>query len=122
MALSKSITNNKGITTTYHRVYSVTNGEEVIVRIYSYIDKSYRDRELLQKVIDRYTNSAIDENGEYVDLTDEQKEELDYAFENVIHNAQVEERLEVVDADDLSFEGIYNSLKSLDVFSNAEDV
>lgn len=45
MALTLSITTNKGLTTQYHRILSVTITDKIVVLVKSYCDETYRDIE-----------------------------------------------------------------------------
>ena len=122
MALLKEITNNKGITTNYHKIVEIKNIEQITIVVRSYVSEEFREREIkANQKIDEY-NYLIDHQSEATEdellkATLNQKEYADDL------NLGISEDVYVVGAlENFSFEDAYNYLKTLDVFSGAEDV
>lgn len=122
MALLKEITNNKGITTNYHKIVEIKNIEQITIVVRSYVSEEFREREIeANKKIDEY-NYLIDHQSEATEeeLLKATLNQKEYANDL---NLGISEDVYVVGAlENFSFEDAYNYLKTLDVFSGAEDV
>lgn len=122
MALLKEITNNKGITTNYHKIVEIRNIEQITIVVRSYVSEEFREREIeANQKINRYNylieNQSEETEEELLELSLKQPQ---YAQDL---NLGISEEIYVVGAlEDFSFENAYDYLKTLDVFSGAKDV
>ena len=122
MALLKEITNNKGITTNYHKIVEIRNIEQITIVVRSYVSEEFREREIeANQKINRYNylieNQSEETEDELLELSLKQPQ---YAQDL---NLGISEEIYVVGAlEDYAFEEAYDYLKTLDVFSGAEDV
>ena len=97
MALKKDIILENGITLNYHRVVSVSNitNQQSIIEVASYINETQR-----QKEIDWYNSVAKTDINVYID--------------SKYYSKEYDENLNVVNA--------YEYLKTLEEFTDAEDI
>ena len=144
MALLKSVTNELGIVANYHRIkYLDNNNPELSVRVYSYVSEEYRDteksyvskRELVDKKSKELTDIAntdiseytIQEQDEHMHKIDELNTEISNLYKELTatdkpyHVFETDITMRTDDVGDISFENIYNYLKSVGTFSGAED-
>lgn len=130
MALKITITDDKGITTKYHKIASVTITDRIAVTLKSYADESYRKKEKQAK------DNAAEKERISMQIVEEQvKEEPDQALiasltaEAEALNTEVADcsvgsmvyKLPFSSEDEISFKAIYEALKKEASFSDAED-
>lgn len=144
MALLKSVTNELGIVANYHRIkYLDNNNPELSVRVYSYVSEEYRDteksyvskRELVEKKSKELTDIAntdiseytIKEQDEHMHKIDELNAEISNLYKELAaidkpyHVFETDITMSIDDVGDISFENIYNYLKSGGTFSDAKN-
>lgn len=137
MALKLEITNKKGVTTMYHRIYSVLVDKSITVNVRSYTNESYRfiekerDKNVdllisLDKKIREYINKP-----EYTQQMIELSKQHNELTANGITMNPVQESYSLIEntynfvldkEDVISFENLYKQLKTLDEFKNALDI
>lgn len=122
MALLKEVTNNKGITTNYHKIVEIRNIEQIIIVVRSYVSEEFREREIeANQKINRYNylveNQSEETEDELLELSLKQPQ---YA-QNL--NLGISEEIYVVGAlEDFSFENAYDYLKTLPKFEGSTNV
>ena len=108
MALLKEIKQKNGIKMNYHRIISINNITNIstIIEVGSYIDEEERKLQIQIKEL---------LNKDFTKLTDDEKEIL-------THRVIVESKDYLIEYDaEMTVEKAYEYLKTLDVFSNAQD-
>jgi len=113
MALIKEIELENGITLTYHRIYNLNKIINMYNRIevHSYINNIQREKEKTYQELQR--KSIFDREN----LTQEDRELLNTGI-NVLVEADF---IELPYDADMTINDVYNYLKTLDKYSNAED-
>lgn len=136
MALNKQVITDNGIEINYHRIMQVgKKGLNMIeVVLHSYKDSSYRDKEKLneQNIIRR---DEIDNRSQEIwDMGEDISEEL---YDELSRLSEERDSLTIVDnpffiydtsvsyiqedSDDISFSQVYEKLKTIEPFMDAED-
>ncbi len=139
MALSKKITDNRGIVANYHKIYSViNNGGDLTVEVHSYASEDYRNKENnAKKLFERQFEigeklselSAIPvekrtkEDTETIEKLFAESERLNInANDTDCAICKATYTLRLAEGEEVSFKQIYNKLKALDAFKGAKDI
>ena len=121
MALLKDITDNRGITTNYHKIIDIQNMGNIAITVRSYVSKEIRDKEI-------EATNKINRFDYLVENRSEDTEEFEeLALNQSVYagnmNLGISDKTYTTDSiDDFSFQAAYNYLKTLSDFENAEDV
>ena len=134
MALEKKLTDNKGITTSYHRIENISMVNNLVVTVKSYTDESYRlkekenealikKQEELQKQLQTEMNKTGEEYNKekVIELTNQNNE---IGFPVAIDLSVFTHKFEYPFDKDaaISYEAMYNKLKQEPMFEGAIDV
>lgn len=139
MALSKKITDNRGIVANYHKIYSViNNGGDLTVEVHGYASEDYRNKENnAKKLFERQFEiglklselSAIPvekrskEDTETIEKLFAESESLSInASDTDCAICKATYTLRATEGEEISFKQIYNKLKALDAFKGAKDI
>lgn len=137
MALKKEIIFDNGVKINYHRIgdISMDNKNKVLkVSVVSYTDETYRQKEIENETnknkYEKLLNLIFEENKKTVEERDTEQvvkwtneaNELVGKFREDINLSVGSTELEFQNVDDLSMSNIYNLIKQMELFKDAEDI
>jgi len=130
MALKKKMIDEKGIVSNYHMIAGIQVTDKINVAVKSYTEEGYRafekereaddkiGRQLMQQHIEEMSKEQPDH--ELIASIQEQMSKLN--IEQVDYSVGLHEIILPFDkSDDLSYEALYEKLKSDEIFAGAED-
>lgn len=130
MALKITLTDVKGITTTYHRISGIQINDEIVVILKSYTDETYRNIEkdngkniqtmnVLSEQLSLESTKENPDDDVICEITNKMTRlntsQKDYSVNEITCKLQLESE------NDISLTLIYNALKKTEQFADAKD-